>query len=47
VYGFDYANLKVLLGGWNGWMDANATDPIGYPVESKSDSSSADVGRGT
>jgi 3-mercaptopyruvate sulfurtransferase SseA len=26
-YGYSYDNLKVLLGGWNGWLNA------GYPTE--------------
>ena len=32
-YGFSYDNLKVLLGGWGGWKDANQRDPGGYPIE--------------
>ncbi|MEO8288250.1 MAG: hypothetical protein ABI670_17625 [Chloroflexota bacterium] len=31
-YGFDYANLKVLLGGWNTWKEKSAQDPKGYPI---------------
>lgn len=33
-YNFSYDNLKVLKGGWNGWQDANWTDPLEYPIES-------------
>lgn len=33
VYGFSYDTLKVLLGGWHGWENANAQDPAGYPIE--------------
>ncbi len=33
TYGFDYANLKVLLGGWGAWKDNNAKDPAAYPIE--------------
>jgi len=32
-YGFSYDNLKVLLGGWYAWKDANQQDPSGYPIE--------------
>jgi hypothetical protein len=38
-YGFDYSNLKVLLGGWNGWKDANTLDPAEYPIDTNSDAS--------
>jgi hypothetical protein len=31
-YGFSYDNLKVLLGGWNAWKEANQRDPNGYPI---------------
>lgn len=31
-YGFSYDNLKVLLGGWTAWQEANAQDPTGYPI---------------
>ncbi|MDQ6694362.1 MAG: hypothetical protein M3014_08055 [Chloroflexota bacterium] len=31
-YGFSYSNLKVLLGGWNGWKDANSKNPSAYPI---------------
>jgi hypothetical protein len=31
-YGFSYDNLKVLLGGWNGWKEANQGDPFSYPI---------------
>ena len=33
TYGYDYANLKVLLGGWTEWKNQNAQDPAGYPIE--------------
>jgi rhodanese-related sulfurtransferase len=32
TYGFSYDNLKVLLGGWNSWLQQNSTDPKGYPI---------------
>ncbi len=32
-YGFNYDNLKVLLGGWYGWQTANAQDSTAYPIE--------------
>ena len=32
-YGFSYDLLKVLLGGWNGWVTAHDQDPNGYPIE--------------
>jgi hypothetical protein len=32
TYGFSYDNLKVLLGGWNSWLQGNGTDPKGYPI---------------
>jgi hypothetical protein len=38
VYGFDYKNLEVLLGGWNGWLAANAADPVEYPIDTDVDS---------
>ncbi|MDQ3928932.1 MAG: hypothetical protein M3328_07270 [Chloroflexota bacterium] len=31
-FGYSYDNLKVLLGGWNGWLEKNASDPTGYPI---------------
>jgi hypothetical protein len=31
-FGFSYDNLKVLLGGWNGWVEANKNNPQGYPI---------------
>ena len=33
TYGFNYDNLKVLLGGWNTWLQENAKDPNAYPTE--------------
>jgi hypothetical protein len=32
TYGFSYDKLKVLLGGWNAWLQQNASDPKGYPI---------------
>jgi hypothetical protein len=32
-YGFSYDNLKVLLGGWSAWVEANEKDPNGYPIQ--------------
>jgi hypothetical protein len=32
-YGFSYDKLKVLLGGWSAWTEANAQDPNAYPIE--------------
>ena len=32
TYGFSYDNLKVLLGGWNAWLQQNQSDPKGYPI---------------
>jgi hypothetical protein len=34
TYGFSYDNLKVLLGGWNTWLQENAKDPNAYPTDS-------------
>lgn len=31
-YGYSYDNVKVLLGGWNTWLENNATDPTAYPI---------------
>jgi hypothetical protein len=31
-FGYSYDNLKVLLGGWNAWLEKNATDATGYPI---------------
>ena len=31
-YGYSYDNLKVLLGGWNAWLEKNSADAKGYPV---------------
>jgi hypothetical protein len=31
-FGYNYDNLKVLLGGWNVWLEKNAADPAGYPI---------------
>jgi hypothetical protein len=36
-YGFSYDNLKVLLGGWYGWSDANSLEPTEYPIETGGD----------
>ena len=32
TYGYSYDNLKVLLGGWNAWLENNASDATGYPI---------------
>ena len=38
TYGFKYDDasgkplLRVLLGGWNTWMQQNAKDPAAYPI---------------
>lgn len=42
-YGFNYDNLKVLLGGWYGWQTANAQNPTAYPIEVGPGSSSYQV----
>ncbi|MBF6614104.1 MAG: hypothetical protein IVW55_13340 [Chloroflexi bacterium] len=39
VYNFSYDNLKVLLGGWNAWKQANSSDAKGYPIEVTTSSS--------
>lgn len=31
-FGYSYDNVKVLLGGWNAWLEKNAADPTGYPI---------------
>ncbi len=31
-FGYSYDNLKVLLGGWNTWLEKNSSDPQGYPI---------------
>lgn len=36
TYKFDYANLKVLLGGWGTWQQENTKDANAYPIESAS-----------
>jgi hypothetical protein len=40
-YGFSYDNLKVLLGGWFAWQDANTQNPTAYPIEVSPGSSSS------
>jgi hypothetical protein len=32
TYGFSYDNLKVLLGGWNSWLQQNSANPTAYPI---------------
>jgi len=32
-YDFSQQNVKVLLGGWSAWKEANGKDPQGYPIE--------------
>lgn len=32
-YKYDYANLKVLLGGWNTWKEFNVKDANQYPID--------------
>ncbi|HEX8228749.1 MAG TPA: hypothetical protein VF826_05470 [Chloroflexia bacterium] len=31
-FGYSYDNVKVLQGGWNAWLENNATDQTGYPI---------------
>ena len=40
-YGYNYDNLKVLLGGWNAWVDA------GYPTETSGAPAGAPAGAPT
>ncbi|HVG00628.1 MAG TPA: hypothetical protein VND68_12385 [Chloroflexia bacterium] len=40
-YGYSYDNLMVLLGGWNAWLEKNATDATGYPIGTGSGSGGA------
>jgi len=41
TYGFSYDNLKVLLGGWNAWVDAK------YPTETSGAPAGAPAGATT
>ncbi len=43
-YGYSYGNLKVLLGGWNGWLEKNSTDAAGYPIGTGSGGSAPATG---
>ncbi|MDQ5824934.1 MAG: hypothetical protein M3441_12120 [Chloroflexota bacterium] len=31
-FGYSYDNVQVLQGGWNAWLENNATDATGYPI---------------
>jgi hypothetical protein len=44
TYGYSYDNLQVLKGGWNAWLENNASDAAGYPIGTGSGSAAPATG---